>query len=303
MNEFELTILGCGSARPSVRHLPSAQVLSYRGKLFMIDCGEGAQREFFRYGFNLNRVGHIFISHLHGDHCYGLIGFISTLILQGKTGELTIHAHNDLEKLLAPSLEYFCRSEVFKVIFSPLPVKGGIIYEDKSLQVTAFPLKHRVPSYGFRFDEKEKLPHIYKSAAEYYQIPLKELQAIKEGADYITPEGETIPNKKLVLPPSPSQSYAYCSDTIYTPRIVPFVKGVTVLYHESTYTEEYSEQAKDRYHSTAAQAADIARQAEVGTLILGHYSSRYKDEAQFLNEARPIFPNTLLSNEGMKFRF
>lgn len=303
MNEFELTILGCGSARPSVRHLPSAQVLSYRGKLFMIDCGEGAQREFFRYGFNLNRVGHIFISHLHGDHCYGLIGFISTLVLQGKTGELTIHAHKDLETILVPWLSYFCRNETLKTVFSPLPVKGGIIYDDKSLQVTAFPLKHRVPTYGFRFDEKEKLPHIDKSAAEYYKIPLKELQAIKEGADYMTPEGETIPNARLVLPPSPSQSYAYCSDTIYTPGIVPFIKGVTVLYHESTYTDEYREQAKDRLHSTASQAADIARQAEAGTLILGHYSSRYKDEAQFLDEARPVFPNTILAYEGLKISF
>lgn len=303
MKEFELTILGCGSARPSSRHLPSSQILSYRGKLFMIDCGEGAQQQFFKYGFNLNRVGHIFISHLHGDHCFGLIGFISTLVLQGKTGELTIHAHKDLETLLAPSLDYFCRSETFKVVFDPLPVKGGIIYEDKTIKVTAFPLKHRVPSYGFRFDEKEKLPHVNKTAAEYYKIPLKELQAIKEGADYTTPEGETIPNKKLVLPPSPSQSYAYCSDTIYTQKTVPYIKDVTVLYHESTYTEEYSEQAKDRFHSTAAQAARIALQAHAGTLILGHYSSRYKDEAQFLNEARPVFPNTILAYEGMKFRF
>lgn len=303
MNEFELTILGCGSARPSARHMPSSQILSYRGKLFMIDCGEGAQQQFFKYGFNLNRVGHIFISHLHGDHCFGLIGFISTLVLQGKTGELTLHAHKDLEKLLAPSIEYFCRSDVFKVIFDPLPTKGGVIYDDKSLQVTAFPLKHRVPSYGFRFDEKEKLPHINKAAAENYQIPIKEMQAIKEGADYTTPEGETVPNEKLVLPPSPSQSYAYCSDTAYTKNIIPYIKDVTVLYHESTYTEEYREQARDRCHSTAAQAADIARQAGARTLIVGHYSSRYKDEAQFLIEAGPIFPNTILAYEGMKIKF
>lgn len=303
MGEFELTILGCGSARSWARHLPSSQILSYRGKLFMIDCGEGAQREFFRYGFNLNRVGHIFISHLHGDHCFGLIGFISTLVLQGKTGELTIHAHRDLEALLAPWLDYFCRNDLFKVVFAPLPVKGGVIYEDKSLAVTSFPLRHRVPSYGFRFDEKAKLPHIDKSAAERYGIPLKELQAIKEGAGYTLPDGETVPNERLVLPPSPSQSYAYCSDTVYTKSIVPYIKGVTVLYHEATYTGEYAEQAKNRYHSTAAQAAEIARQAAAGTLIIGHYSSRYKDESRFLEEARPIFPDTVLAYEGMKFCF
>lgn len=303
MQEFELTILGCGSAKPSLRHYPSSQILSYRGKLFMIDCGEGAQFQFMRYGFNLNRLSHIFISHLHGDHCFGLIGLISTFGLMGRTGELVIHSHADLEAILRPEIDYFCRQSPFKVSFSHIPPGSSVIYEDKSLFVKSFPLNHRVPTSGFRFQEKQKLPHIDKPVADYYNIPVKELHSIKEGADFVTPEGVVVPNNRLVLPASPSASYAYCSDTAYTKRIIPHIEGATVLYHESTYTQEYAKQAKARYHSTASEAAKIASEAGVGKLILGHYSSRYKDEKQFLEEAKPHFPETVLGYEGFKLNF
>ncbi|MEG1642848.1 MAG: ribonuclease Z [Bacteroidales bacterium] len=303
MHEFELTILGCGSAKPSLIHRPSSQVLAYRGKLFMIDCGEGTQTQFMKYGFNHNRLAHIFISHLHGDHCFGLMGLISTLGLLGRSGELVIHSHSDLEEMLRPEIDYFCSHSPFSVIFSHIPPKPSIIYEDKSLFVKSFPLHHSIPTFGFRFEEKQKQPHINKSVAEYYNVPIKEMQAIKDGADFVTPQGDIIPNNRLVLPASPSVSYAYCSDTAYTKKVLPHVSGATVLFHESTYTKEYIKQAKARYHSTAAEAATVASEAGIGRLILGHYSSRYKDETPFLNEAIPIFSETILGNEGLKLEF
>lgn len=303
MKEFELTILGCSSAKPTTRHMPSSQILSYRGKLFMIDCGEGAQRQFYKYGFNHNRLSHIFISHLHGDHCFGLIGFISTLGLHERTGEIVIHAPADLEKLMLPQIEYFCRADSLKVRIEPIPSKNAVIYEDNSLRITSFPLKHRVPTFGFKFEEINKLPHINKSETDRYSIPLRELARIKEGADYVTEEGEVIPNSQLVTPPSPSVSYAYCSDTKYTPTIIPYIKGVTMLYHEATYTHDMVKIATSRYHSTAQQAATIAKEAEVEQLIIGHFSSRYKDESPLLKEAQQIFPSTLLAKEGLKIKF
>ena len=303
MKEFELTILGCSSAKPTRKHHPSSQVLSYRGKLFMIDCGEGTQQQFYRYGLNHNRLGHIFISHLHGDHCFGLIGFISTLELHCRTGEIVIHAPSDLECLLRPQIEYYCGGETLKIRIEPLPPKGGEIYNDGTLKVTSFPLKHRVPTFGFRFEEINKLPHIIKERVERYNIPLRLLPSIKDGADYITPEGEVIPNGELVSPPTPSVSYAYCSDTKYTPSRIPYIKGATLLYHEATYLHELEKTAKKRYHSTALQAAQIAKEAEVGELLIGHFSSRYKEETVLLNEAKQEFVNSRLANEGLKIKF
>ncbi len=303
MNEFELTILGCSSAKPTPKHHPSSQVLSYRGKLFMIDCGEGTQQQFYRYGLNHNRLGHIFISHLHGDHCFGLIGFISTLELHQRTGEIVVHAPADLEPLLRPQIDYYCGGETLNIRIEPLPPKASEIYNDGTLKVTSFPLKHRVPTFGFRFEEINKPPHIIKERVDRYNIPLRELPYIKEGADYITPDGEVIPNSELVSPPTPSASYAYCSDTKFSRTIVPYVKGVTLLYHEATYLNEMEKIAKKRYHATALQAATIAKEAEVGELLLGHFSSRYKDETVLLDEAKQEFLNTRLANEGLRIKF
>lgn len=303
MNEFELTILGCSSAKPTRRHQPSSQVLSYRGKLFMIDCGEGTQQQFYRYGLNHNRLGHIFISHLHGDHCFGLIGFISTLDLHERTGEIIIHAPADLEHLLRPQLEYYCRTQTLKITINPLPAKAAEIYNDGTLRVTSFPLKHRIPTFGFKFEEINKPPHLIKERADHYNIPLRHLARIKEGADYITPEGTIIPNSELVAPPTPPVSYAYCSDTKYTRTILPYIKGVTLLYHEATYLNELENTAKKRYHTTALQAGKIAKEAEVTKLLIGHYSSRYKDETPLLQEAQQEFANTQLADEGVKIKF
>lgn len=300
MDKFELHILGCGSATPTTRHNPSSQVISMREKLFMIDCGEGTQLQLRHYKLSFARLNHIFISHLHGDHCFGLIGLISTLALLGRTGDIYIHAHRDLEGLLRPQLDYFCKDIPFKVIIEPFdPAKNEIIYEDRSVIVKTIPLIHRVPCAGFLFLEKPKEAHLIPEMIKFYNIPIKELRKIKQGADFVTEDGTIVANSRLTKPAAPSRSYAYCSDTAYDERIIPLIEGVDLLYHEATFAESDLARARNTTHSTAKQAAEIARKANVKKLILGHFSARYKDGSNLLNEAKEVFENTILANEGL----
>jgi ribonuclease Z len=266
----------------------------------MIDCGEGAQLQFRAMKLNFNRLNHIFISHLHGDHCFGLPGLISTLGLLGRTSGLHIYAQPDAAKIFPFLLDYFCKGLSFKVFFHSFrPAESELIFEDRSLKVFTIPLKHRAPSVGFLFEEKPKSAHIIREMIDFYRIPVSRIHAIKSGADFVTPEGETIPNVRLTKPPSPPRKYAYCSDTAYYEKIVPIIKGVDLLYHESTFSNEDLARAKETYHSSAQQAALIARSAQAGKLILGHFSARYPDETVLLNEAKEIFPNTVLADERM----
>lgn len=298
MNKFELNILGCGSALPTMQHAPTSQVLNFREKLFMIDCGEGSQLQFRKARLRFNRLSQIFISHLHGDHCFGLIGFISSLGLLGRTGDLTIHSVPELENILRPQLDYFCKDLSFQVIIKPFDhTKHEVIYQDRSLKVSTIPLDHRIPCAGFLFEEAENDLHLDGEAVKFYKIPIKELARIKQGADYITEEGQVIPNNRLTKPADPSRKYAFCSDTAYKEDIIPIIKDVDLLYHESTFLEEDKARAKETRHSTARQAAKIALKANVKKLMLGHYSSRYSDDTLFLEEAIKIFPNTVLANE------
>ncbi len=300
MDCFRLYILGCGSALPTVRHCPTAQVLDVRGKCFLIDCGEGTQLQIRRAGINFNKITDVFISHLHGDHCFGLIGLISTMSLLGRTAPLRIHANPDLERVMKPQLDYFCRDLTFDVeFFSVDPNVSALVYEDRTVEVWSLPLKHRVPCNGYLFREKGRLPHIRKDMIDAYHIPLKSIPAIKEGADYITEDGEVIPNSNLTTPSKPAVSYAYCSDTQYLQSLVDVIKGVTVLYHEATFAEAEKELAVSTHHSTARQAADIASRAGVGKLLLGHYSARYTDTKILLDEALSVFPSAVLTREGM----
>ena len=300
MDCFQLHILGCGSALPTARHQLSAQVLDVRGKCFLIDCGEGTQLQIRRAKLNFNKITDVFISHLHGDHCFGLLGLISTMDLLGRTAPLRIHAHADLEQVLRPQLAYFCRDIHFEVRFFPFdPKTSERIYEDRSLEVFTLPLKHRVPCAGFLFREKPRQRHIRKDMIDFYHIPLRDIPAIKEGADYVTQEGETVPNAYLTSEAKPAASYAYCSDTAFNESLVPLLKGVSVLYHEATYADDQAGCSVDYFHSTARQAATIAAQAGVGKLLLGHYSARYADETVLLDEAVSVFENTALSREGM----
>lgn len=300
MEKFELHILGCGSALPTTRHFPTSQIVNVRDKLFMIDCGEGAQLQFRKSHLKFSRLNHIFISHLHGDHCFGLLGLISTLNLLGRTAELHIHSPKGLETLLTPMLDFFNRQMTYKILFHEFDTKEPMqIYEDRSLTVTTISLRHRMPCCGFLFAEKRRPNHIIREMVDFYQVPVYELNRIKNGADYVTPEGKTVSNNLLTRPSAPSRSYAYCSDTIYLPSIVEQIKGVDLLFHEATFANEDAPRAKETFHTTAAQAAEIARKAEVKKLLIGHFSARYEDENILLQEASAIFPDTQLAKETL----
>ena len=298
MEKFELHVLGCGSALPTTRHFPTSQIVNVRDKLFMIDCGEGAQLQFRKSRLKFSRLNHIFISHLHGDHCFGLLGLISTLNLLGRTAELHIHSPKGLEDLMIPMLDFFNRQMTYKVLFHEFGTKeAAVVYEDRSLTVTTIPLRHRMPCCGFLFAEKPGPNHILRDMIDFYQVPVYELNRIKNGADYVTPEGEVIP--RLTRPSAAPRRYAYCSDTIYLPSVTEQIKGVDLLFHEATFAEDAAPRAKETFHTTASQAARIARDAEVKKLLIGHFSARYDDEQVLLDEARAVFPNTQLAKETL----
>lgn len=298
MEKFELYILGCGSALPTTRHFPTSQVLNVRDKLYMIDCGEGAQLQFRKSRLKFSRLNHIFISHLHGDHCFGLWGLISTLNLLGRTAELHIYSPRGLEALLLPTLAFFNRQMTYRVLFHEFDTdRPSLVYEDRSLTVTTIPLRHRIPCCGFLFAEKQGLNHIVREMVDFYKVPLFEMNRIKNGADYVTPEGELVPNRLLTRPADPSRRYAYCSDTICLPGLAAQLRGVDLLFHEATFASDNLGRAKETYHTTAVQAAELARSAEVKKLLIGHFSARYEDESVLLEEAREIFPETLLASE------
>ena len=280
MEKFELHILGCGSALPTTRHFATSQVVNLRDKLFMIDCGEGA--------------------HLHGDHCFGLMGLISTFGLLGRTAELHIHSPKGLEELLTPMLNFFCHTLAYKVIFHEFDTRQtSVVYEDRSMTVTTIPLQHRIPCCGFLFAEKARPNHIIRDMVDFYKVPVYELNRIKNGSDYVTPEGEVIANTRLTRPSDPPRKYAYCSDTIFRPEIVKQLSGVDLLFHEATFAESELARAKETYHTTAAQAARIALEAGVRQLVIGHFSARYEDESILLKEASAVFPNTILAKENL----
>jgi len=295
---FRVHILGCGSALPTLRHYPSAQIVEVREKLFMVDCGEGVQMQLRRCRVRFTKVGHVFISHLHGDHCFGLIGMISTFGLLGRTAKLHIHANELLGDMLRKQIDFFCHDLGYEVEFHPIDAtRRQVIYEDRSLTVETIPLTHRLPTCGFLFREKPLLPHIRREMIDFYGIPTSQIQNIKNGADWTTEDGAVVENSRLVTAADKPRSYAYCSDTRYMPELHQQLQGVTTLYHESTYGEDNLQMAQKYNHSTARQAAMVARDAGVRQLILGHYSSRYEDENILLQEAREVFENARLANE------
>lgn len=300
MEAFEIHILGCGSALPTTRHNASSQVIRIGNKQFMIDCGEGTQLQLRRNHIHFSFINHIFISHLHGDHSFGLIGLISTFGLLGRTAPLHIYADGMLEKVMKPQLDFYCKDIKYPLFFHSIDAsKHSVIYEDNTITVETLPLNHRMPCCGFLFREKPKRRHLIGDVANFYNIPIYQRQSIKDGADYTTPDGTVIPNSKLTREADPSRSYAYCSDTRPCPQICGYLKDVDLLYHEATFAESEKERAKVTHHSTAKEAAEIAVTAGVKRLLLGHYSSRYDDEKQLLSEASEIFPVTECANEGM----
>lgn len=299
MAEFNINILGCGSALPTTRHLATSQIVDLRDKLYMIDCGEGTQVQMRRMRVRFGRLAHIFISHLHGDHCFGLPGLISTLGMLGRTGELVVHGPKELETYLRPVMDLFCRGMEFEVRFNPVDTRShSLVMEDRSLSVYSIPLKHRIPTCGYLFAEKPKEAHIIREMTDFYQVPVRCMKDIKQGQDYVTPEGEVVPNSRLTRPAAPPKRYAFCSDTAYNRSIIPIIEGADLLYHEATFAECDLARAKETFHSTARQAAEIARDAHVKRLVIGHYSARYEDLSELHREAEAVFPGTILGNEG-----
>lgn len=277
-------------------------MLELRNKQFMIDCGEGTQIRLRQMGLKTNRLGHIFISHLHGDHVFGLMGLITTFGMLKRTSDLNIHAHPDLETLLAPHLRYFAEGAPFQVIFHPFnPDVSEIIYDDRTVKVSTIPLKHRVPSCGFLFEEKTGERHIKRDMIDFYQVPVSQILKIKQGADFETADGEIIPNEVFTTPPIPPVRYAYCSDTAYHEKIIPFIRDVDCLYHEATFGDDEVLRSRQTMHSTARQAAEIARKAGVKKLIIGHFSARYDNKTVLLNQAKEIFENTFLAEDMKTF--
>ena len=302
MEPFKVHILGCGSALPTLQHNASSQIVELREKLFMIDCGEGTQIQLRRSRIHFSKIIAVFISHLHGDHCFGLPGMISTFGMTGRTAPLHVYAPAAFEPILDQTLSFFCQGLEFKVVFHAVDTtQNKVVYEDRSLTVETIPLQHRIDCCGYLFREKPILPHIRRDMIDFYKIPISQINNIKAGANWVTAEGEVIANSRLTTPAEPARSYAYCSDTRYIKTLHELVKGVSTLYHESTYSAEDAERARLYWHSTSQDAAKVARDASVGKLLLGHFSARYNNESQLLEEAKEIFPNSYLTCEGATF--
>jgi ribonuclease Z len=298
---FSIQILGSSSATPTASRHPSAQILNVNERLFLIDCGEGTQIQLRRFHIRHQRINHIFISHLHGDHYLGLAGLIFTMHLFGRKTALHVYANPELENILSLQLKVSETILLYPLIFHQLePGSSGVIYEDEKLDVIAFPLLHRVPTHGFVFREKQNGRRIRKDALENMQIPTHAYNELKEGKDLVLPDGTTISNQKLTLDPHPSHSYAYCSDTGFTEDYLQYIDNVDALYHEATFMLDKETNAREKMHSTTVDAATIAAKAHVKKLIIGHYSARY-DEL-LLEESKKVFPETYLAEEGIVFQ-
>ena len=299
---FSLFILGSSSALPTSKRFPTAHVLNIQERFFLIDCGEGTQMQLRRMHFKLGRLNHIFISHLHGDHVFGLFGLLSSLGLMGREQDLQLYGPPQLERVILQHIKMFDIHLPYKVIFYPLKCeRSEVVYEDKVLTVRHFPLSHRIPACGYLFTEKERIRNFRPGVIEKYRIPITKRKGIQQGNDFVTEEGKIVSNEQLTLPGPLPRSYAFCSDTQYDRSIIQFVKGVDLLYHEATFSNADVDRAHETKHSTARQAALIAREAGVKKLVIGHFSARYKDLNLLLEEAREIFPATFLAEDGERF--
>jgi ribonuclease Z len=302
MRNFSVTVLGSSSATPTANRNPSAQIVNINEHCYLIDCGEATQIQIRKYGVRLQKMDTIFISHLHGDHFYGLPGLLGTLHLLGRTNELTIYAPKGLKDIIDVIHKYSdtCLRYQLKIIEIDT-TQNKVIYENKHLAVKTIPLNHRVACCGFLFTEMPHQRNLKKEKLAEYKIPVEYINAIKAGDDYTLPDGKVIPNTELILPAAEIRSYAYCSDTCYHEPIIEQIKNCNLLYHESTFANDKADRATETYHSTAAQAATIALKANVKKLMLGHFSARYNDVSVLLNEALPIFEHSHIAEEGITY--
>lgn len=298
---FSVLILGSGSALPTLHSNQSAQVVETESELYLIDCGEGTQIELRRQKVRIQRINQIFISHLHGDHFFGLVGLLSTMHLLGRVKELHIYAPEGLEEIIRIQFRNAGNHLCYKMHFHVISESNQIIFEDKNMKVKSLPLKHRIPTFGFLFEEQPQLRRLDATALEKYSIPNFARKAITKGEDFVNEEGKIIPNAELSRPPEPPATYAYCSDTAYHEPLLASLPKVDLLYHESTFLEKDRERAKKTYHSTAKDAAQLANLSGARKLLLGHFSNRYKNKEAFLGEARPVFSESFIAEEGVRY--
>lgn len=300
---LKLTILGCHSATPRVNAHPTSQYLEINNRHFLIDCGEGTQRQMRKYKVGFMKINHIFISHLHGDHFYGLVGLLSTFGILNREKELHIFGPKGIKEVTLLQLKISQSHAKYKMIFHELSSKESeLIFEDDKISVRTIPLKHRVYTNGYLFTEKEKPLKLHMdNISNYEEIDRADYLNIKAGKDIHLSTGEIVPNSELTLPPAKPISYAFCSDTTYKPDIVPIIKEADLLYHEATFLSDREDLAIKTKHSTAKQAAQIAKDANVKQLVLGHYSGRYKDINAFKTEGKEIFINTDVAEAGKVF--
>lgn len=301
---MKITILGCYSATPRTITNPTSQVVEINNEMFLVDCGEGTQVQLRKHKIKFNRIHQVFISHLHGDHFFGLIGLISTFSLLNRQNELHIYGPKGIKEVTLLQLKLSKSYTSYPLFFHELESnESELIFENNKVSVHTIPLEHRVYTNGFLFEEKPGLRPINIDAVVAHEIDLAYYNKIKSGADITLEDGTVIPNKELTFDLKPTQSYAFCSDTKYSEKIIPSIENVDVLYHESTFLEQDKDKTKHTMHSTAIEAATIARKANVGTLILGHYSTRYTDLERFRTEAKTVFENVVLANDGLTFNF
>ena len=299
-----LTILGCHSATPRVNAYPTSQYLEINNSHFLIDCGEGTQRQMRKYKVGFSKINHIFISHLHGDHFYGLVGLLATYGILSREKELHIYGPKGIKEVTLLQLKISQSHAKYPIIFHELKSKESqLIFEDDKVTVSTIPLNHRIYTNGYLFTEKEKTRKLHiENIRNYEEINSADYLNIKAGKDVLLSTGEIVPNAELTLPVEKSLSFAFCSDTSYKPDIIPIIKNADLLYHEATFLADREDLAKKTKHATSKQAAQIARDAEVGQLIIGHYSGRYKDISLFQKEAKEIFENTKLAEPGKIFK-
>ena len=303
MSKFSVLILGNASAAPTLKRNHTSQLININEQYYLMDCGEGTQLKLREHKIKLQRINHIFISHLHGDHYLGLIGLIQTMHLMGRMTDLTVYCPSDIKEIIDVHLKASESQLKYSIIYKTVNhKKSEVIFEDGKISVSTIPLKHKIPCSGYLFKEKQKPRRINPRAIKKYDVPKHQINKIKIGEDYESKEGELIKNSKLTIDSLPSFSYAFCSDTKYFEEIIPIIRGVDLLYHEATFMEEHKDRAKKTLHSTAKQAAEIALKSEAKRLIIGHFSNRYADLNVLLTEAKSVFKNTQLADQGTEFK-
>lgn len=301
--KFELTILGSGAATPTLFRNPTSQYLYINERHFLIDCGEGTQVQLRKHKLKFQKINQIFISHLHGDHYLGLMGLLSSMHLLGRKKDMTLFGPVGLKEMIMLQLKLSKTYLSYHIEFVELTFDDKqVIWEDDLVEVSAFPLNHRIETYGYFFQEKERERNIIKAKLAEYRIPLAKIKDIKAGADLEMPDGRIIPNTELTSAPPKTKSYAYCSDTKYDENIAGFSSGADLIYHEATFTEKHKDRAVKTFHSTAKEAGRIAKMAGVGKLLLGHFSARYANTQTHLEEAQTEFENTVCVEDGDVFK-